>query len=153
MLAIILYAASLPLEAHPYVPPADYLGIVDKVCIAKVTSVERDKVTFSVISRVKGALSDKLVLTPAFGFSYPLNSEWFLMHLPGDGYWQGHVGYMISGDCEWLPAEAKHVGDAYYFVSSVFPSDKVQPETLSDGTKAFSLEKVKSFLATESRKK
>jgi hypothetical protein len=147
LLAAMLFGGSLSLKSHPYVPPIDYLKGVDQVCIAKVTSIDGDKTTFEIISTIKGELPRELVLVPALGFSFPKNSEWFLMHLPGAGYWQNHVGYELSGDCEWLPAAAKRVGDNYYFISSAFPNDKLQPETLPDGTKAFSLEQVKKLLA------
>jgi len=141
----LLLAAILPIRAHPYVPPSAYLPSSDQIYLVRVSSAKADKITFSVTETLKGSPCASLTLIPVDGFYFHEGTEWILIHL-GRDQWKDHVGELLSGDCEWLPAAVSRKGDTAYIQTGAFPNSGMVLDTLPDGTKGLTLDHIKQLL-------
>jgi hypothetical protein len=138
-------------EAHPATPWPDYLAGADKVCLARVTSVEGDKVTFEVTDVLRGKTGPVLVLT-SVNIKFTPKSEWPLVSCP-TGF-KDSVGFVMAGDCSWIPAPIIRNGGNVFVVTSfsLGLSGEVNQDVLPDGTKGLTLDHVKQLLRQSEKK-
>jgi len=154
-LCIALLALARIADAHAYSPWPYYLAGADQVCLAQVTSVKANKITFAVTEILRGKPAAGLVLVGYLGndLKYTPKSEWLLVSCP-TGF-KGTVGYAIKGDCGWIPGSVIR-SDGKAFVPCSFPilpfPDGTGLDTLPDGTKGLTLDHIKQLLQQTAKK-
>jgi hypothetical protein len=147
-----LIISQLPVSAHLPAPLTWYLDNTKTACLAKVTTVDGNRISFVVADVLKGKVDHTLILERYPDFEkYAPNSEWLLTSCSwGSG---NTLGWAMKGDCGWIPAAVVRTGGKVYVTdwTSNIPdkaaltlaSDLV---TTPDGRKGYTFEHVKELL-------
>jgi hypothetical protein len=139
--------------AEPALPLPKYLDAAENICIAKVTSVDGYKLTFTVTDVLRGKPDHIIHVTRAGGSeNYVLSSEWLLLSCSYG--LENSVGWDEDRPAAWIPGAITHSGNQTYITdfTSHIPSGNKDLFGISwdidpNGRTCLTLDHVKSLLA------
>jgi hypothetical protein len=116
----------------------------DNVFRARVVSIIKSQVTFSVEETITGKPLESLTLTNAPDLNIQTGTEWILLSY-GPEEWLYHQGTLLSKDREWAPLAVRHQGTVAYIQTEGVSRNGITLDTLPDGTKGLTIEHLRDL--------
>ena len=159
-LSSALLMSQMSASAHLPAPLTWYVNNTKTACLAKVTAVDGNKISFVVTEVLKGKIDHTLTLERYPDLEkYSLGSEWLLTSCAW-GFGGGTVGWAMKVDCAWIPAGVNRIGSNVYVTDWTTNMPAKPAETLAsdlvvmpDGKRGYTLDHVKELLNAQPAQK
>jgi hypothetical protein len=148
LFCVIFVALSDFASAATKGPLPGYFHWAATVYLARVKSINNDKVTFAVTKTLRGNSASVLHLTAASEWKsfFKQNTEWLLVSCAEGSQAKDKVGWLMDGYCGWLPTSVVRDDGQIYVQDHDWENDHEVFDKAADGTAGLTLDYIKRLL-------